>query len=77
MATEAEAKIEDGGPVLVLQARTPGIAELVEQCARGVLPFSGPDSLYTKVAAMGFNTNSLYYAVRAAKDAIEAEGEAL
>lgn len=54
-------------PEVVLQARTPAIAELVQQCADGKLPFSGPDSLYSKVHAMGFNCTSLYEMVMAAK----------
>jgi hypothetical protein len=51
---------------VVLQART-GVGELVEACARGDLPFSGPDSLCSKVAAMGYKTTSLYEMVRAAE----------
>ena len=43
-----------------LQARTPKIAELVEACADGALPFSGPNSLCSMVAAMGYKTTSLY-----------------
>ena len=53
---------------VVLTARDPSIQELVDSCARGDLPFSGPDSLCSKVAAMGYNTNSLYFAVRAAEE---------
>ena len=49
---------------VVLQARA-GVGELVEACARGELPFSGPDSLCSKVAAMGYKTTSLYEMVRA------------
>lgn len=45
---------------VTLQARTPKIAELVEACADGAIPFSGPDSLCSKVAAMGYKTTSLY-----------------
>lgn len=45
---------------VVMQARTPQIAELIEACADGALPFSGPDSLCSKVAAMGYKTTSLY-----------------
>lgn len=49
---------------ITLQARTPTIAELVEACADGALPFSGPDSLCSRVAAMGYKTTSLYEMVR-------------
>lgn len=49
---------------ITLQARTPKIAELVEACADGALPFSGPDSLCSMVAAMGYKTTSLYEMVR-------------
>lgn len=47
-------------PELVLQARSSTIADLVQQCAEGNLPFSGPESLFAKVAAMGYRTTSLY-----------------
>lgn len=47
-------------PVFVLKARTPEIEQLVQDCADGKLPFDGPDSLYSKVAAMGFKCTSLY-----------------
>lgn len=47
-------------PELVLQARSSTIADLVQQCAEGNLPFSGPESLCAKVAAMGYRTTSLY-----------------
>ena len=50
---------------VTLQARTPKIAELVEACADGALPFSGPDSLCSMVTAMGYKTTSLYEMVRA------------
>lgn len=49
---------------VTLQARTPKIAELVKACADGALPFSGPDSLCSMVAAMGYKTTSLYEMVR-------------
>jgi hypothetical protein len=54
-------------PEVVLQARTETIAQLVQDCADGKLPFSGPGSLYSKVRAMGYNGNSLYEMVRAAE----------
>jgi hypothetical protein len=50
---------------ITLQARTPKIAELVEACADGALPFSGPNSLCSMVAAMGYKTTSLYEMVMA------------
>ncbi len=53
---------------VVWQARSQSVAGLVEACARNELPFSGPDSLCAKVAAMGFSTTtSLYPAVLAAR----------
>lgn len=58
-------------PKLILQARTPAIAELVMQCAKGELAFAGPDSLWEKVTAMGYNGNSLYYMVRAAEEELK------
>lgn len=48
-------------------ARNKTIAELVEQCARRELAFSGPDSLCAKVHAMGYNTNALHEMVRQAE----------
>jgi hypothetical protein len=64
-------------PVVILNARNQTIADLVERCARGKLRFSGPDSLHSKVRAMGYSGNSLYEMVIAAKADIEArEGRA-
>jgi len=51
---------------VILQARA-GVGELVEACARGELPFSGSDSLCSKVSAMGHKTTSLYEMVLAAE----------
>lgn len=51
---------------IVMVARE-GVGELVEACARGEIPFDGPDSLYSKVHAMGFKCTSLYEAVIAAE----------
>ena len=61
---------------VVMVARNDTIADLVRQCAEGKLPFSGPDSLYSKVRAMGFNGNSLYEAVVAEEHAMEEERRA-
>lgn len=69
----AGGEARDDGPVVVMVARSQSIADMVDACARGELPFSGPDSLCAKVAAMGFTTTSLYPAVRAAKEALDAE----
>lgn len=52
---------------VVMQARSRIIADLVMKCARKELPFSGPDSLYSKVVSMGYSGNSLYEMVRAAE----------
>lgn len=52
---------------LILVARNQTIGELVQQCADGQLVFSGPESLCSKVAAMGYKTTSLYEMVRAAE----------
>lgn len=54
-------------PQVVLQPRYPCIGEWIEQCAAGKLAFDGPDSLCSRVAAMGFKTTSLYEMVRAAE----------
>ncbi len=42
---------------VVMQARSPDIAEWVQQCADGELDF---DTLCSRVAALGFKTTSLY-----------------
>lgn len=55
---------------IVMQPRA-GVGELVEACARGELPFSGPDSLCSKIHAMGFKTTGLYEMVRAHEDALK------
>ena len=51
---------------VVMKARTDTIAEMVEDCATGRLPFG---ELCAKVAAMGYKTTSLYEMVCA----VEAE----
>ena len=51
-------------PEVTMVARAPKIAELIEACADGALPFSGENSLCGMVAAMGFKTTSLYEMVR-------------
>ncbi len=61
---------------VTLEARSPTVAELVQACADGKLPFSGPDSLKSKIAAMGYSTTSLYEMVRAAEAAKVTKGEA-
>ncbi len=58
---------------IVLVGRSDTINDLVLQCAKGELKFSGPDSLYSKVAEMGFSTNSLYEAVMSVKRTLESE----
>ncbi len=58
----------------VMQARTPEIGELVEQCARGQIDF---DQLCLAVSRMGFKTTSLFEMVCAAEDALsQGEGDA-
>ena len=54
---------------VVLVARNADVADLVQQCADGKLPFSGPDSLHSKFASMGWSTQSLYAVVMAARAA--------
>ena len=48
----------------VAEARIPRLQELVDDCARGKLPF---DELCLAVANMGFRTTSLHEHVRAAE----------
>ena len=52
-------------PRLVLVARSETAESLVVDCVEGRLPFSGPNSLYSKFSAMGWSTKSLYETVRA------------
>ena len=52
---------------VVLIPRNETIAQLVQDCADGKLPFSGPDSLWSKTREMGYTTTSLYKMVRAAE----------
>lgn len=52
-------------PEVVLVARNQSIADMIEACARKELPFSGPDSLCSRVHAMGYSTLSLYEMVHA------------
>ena len=59
--------MSNSDPQVVLVARNDTIESLIRDCAEGRLPFSGPDSLYSKVHAMGYNCNSLYEMVMAAK----------
>ncbi len=46
---------------VTMQARTPTIGQLVQDCADGKLQFN---ELCQRVAAMGFKTTSLYEMVR-------------
>jgi hypothetical protein len=54
---------------LKLKPRNETIAQLIEDCADGKIPFSGEDSLCSKISAMGFKITSLYEMVRAAEEA--------
>jgi hypothetical protein len=54
---------------VILKSRNDTVEKLVQDCADGNLPFSGPGSLCEKVAAMGFKTASLYEMVCAAERA--------
>jgi hypothetical protein len=60
-----------GGPEVVLVARTDKIAHWVTQCAQGELPFSGPDSLWSRVTALGYQGTSLYEMVLAEERRLE------
>jgi hypothetical protein len=50
---------------VVLKPRNEIIAQLIEDCVDGKIPFSGDGSLYQKVRQMGYSGNSLYEMVRA------------
>jgi hypothetical protein len=47
-------------PVVTIVARTPGIADMVDQCARGQLPFSGPSSLCSWLRERGYTSTGAY-----------------
>ena len=57
-------------PVFSMQARNETVADLIGQAARKEIAFSGPDSLHTKISAMGFSTTSLYEMVISHPDCI-------
>jgi hypothetical protein len=50
-----------------LRPRNEAIRKLVQACADGELPFSGPGSLCDQVSRMGYSTGSLYEMVVAAQ----------
>lgn len=54
-------------PQVIWQARDADAAELVQRCADGLLPFSGPDSLWVEFNKRGWSTRYLYEAVRNAE----------
>ena len=54
---------------VVLKSRNEGIAQLVQDCADGKVPFTGDGSLWQKVRAMGYSCNGLYEMVYAAEKA--------
>ena len=47
-------------PEIVMVARNQSIDDLIRECAEGRLPFSGPDSLWSKIHAMGYSCNYLH-----------------
>lgn len=53
---------------VVMVARDQSIQDMVDACARGELDYG---ELCQRVHRMGYNTNSLYYAVVAAKEALK------
>jgi hypothetical protein len=60
-------------PVFVMKLRDDTIEQMIDDCARGKLPFSGPDSLYARVCAMGYKCTSLYEMVIAREAEIQGE----
>lgn len=61
------------GPVFVMTPRDDTIAQLVDDCARGRLPFDGPNSLCSKIWAMDYKCTSLYEMVIARENEIKSE----
>lgn len=62
-------------PQVVLVSISEGIDKLIEQCARGELPFSGPNSLHSRIHAMGYKTTSLYEMVMIKKGRLMAAAQ--
>jgi hypothetical protein len=56
---------------VVLIARDQTAADLVLACAKGDLPFSGPNSLWSEFTKRGWSTSCLYEVVRATESAID------
>lgn len=56
---------------VVMVARDVKAADLVLACAKGEIPFSGPDSLWSEFTHRGWSTSCLYEVVRATKDALD------
>lgn len=53
-------------PIVILIAKG-GIGELIELYLDGKIPYAGPNSLYSKVQALGYNCSGLYEMVRSAE----------
>ena len=58
---------------VAIHARNSTIADLIDQCVRGELNFSGEISLCTKIHDMGYKTTSLYEMVRAREAELRGE----
>lgn len=52
---------------VVMVPRNQTVADLVQACADGKIPFSGPGSLWLEFNQRGWSTQCLYEAVMAAK----------
>lgn len=55
-------------PTVILKPKTPEVGALIKLCDEGKLPFSGPDSLCSKIAAMGYKTTSCFEMVVATRE---------
>lgn len=54
-------------PEIVLVARSPDAADLVQQYADGKIPFAGPGSIWEEFNRRGWSTLSLYEVCRSVK----------
>lgn len=54
-------------------SRHPNVADLVQACAEGRIPFDGPNGLVRLVAEMGFPTDGLLAMVNYARAALSLE----
>jgi len=53
-------------PIVILEPKNKELAQMIQDCADGKLPYHGENSLHSKVTEMGYKTTGLYELVMAA-----------